>query len=147
MWQLYHHAMAIVWYCGKPDLFISMTANPKWPEITSALLPGQTAQDRPDLVARVFRLKFNELLNDFTHDNIFGEATGHVYAIEFQKRGLPHARILLILKSDYKPRDPADYDRMVSGELPDRMLFPIPKIFANRSDHHIAMASSTVINL
>jgi hypothetical protein len=41
MWQLYHDAMAIVRYCGKPDIFITMTANPKWEEITSALPPGQ----------------------------------------------------------------------------------------------------------
>ena len=62
MSQLYHDAMAIVRYCGKQDLFITMTANPKWEEITSALLPGQTAQDGLDLVARVFRLKFEALL-------------------------------------------------------------------------------------
>ena len=47
MWQLYHDAMGIVRHCGKPDLFITMTANPKWDEITNTLLSGQTAQDRP----------------------------------------------------------------------------------------------------
>src|SRR5271163_344985 len=29
MWQLYHDAMIIVRYCGKPNLFIIMTANLK----------------------------------------------------------------------------------------------------------------------
>jgi hypothetical protein len=32
MWQLYYDAMALVRYCGKPDLFITMTANPNWEE-------------------------------------------------------------------------------------------------------------------
>jgi len=40
---------------GHPDIFLTMTCNPKWPEITRALLPGQTAVDRPDLSTRVFR--------------------------------------------------------------------------------------------
>jgi hypothetical protein len=31
-----------------------MTANARWEEIERELLPGQTAYDRPDLVARVF---------------------------------------------------------------------------------------------
>jgi hypothetical protein len=54
MQQLYHDAMAIVRSHSKPDLFITMTCNPRWPEITKNLAPGQTAQDRPDLVARIF---------------------------------------------------------------------------------------------
>ena len=47
----FQDAMAIVRNYHKPDLFITMTCNPRWPEITSGLAPGQTAQDRPDLVA------------------------------------------------------------------------------------------------
>ena len=44
--------------------FITFTANPKCDEITRELLPGQQATDRPELVARVFRLKVKELLDD-----------------------------------------------------------------------------------
>jgi hypothetical protein len=50
-------AMAIVQRWGKPDYFITMTCNPYWEEITEKLLPGQTPQDRPDLVARVYKAK------------------------------------------------------------------------------------------
>ena len=50
-------AMTYVKHHGAPDLFITMTCNPNWPEITSELLPGQTPKDRHDLIARVFRLK------------------------------------------------------------------------------------------
>ena len=44
--------------------------------------------------------------------------------IEFQKRGLPHAHILIILDEDSKPRNSDDYDRIVSAELPDKTLYP-----------------------
>jgi len=74
MWQLYQDAMAIVRYCGKPDPFITMTCNPLWPEITAELLPGQSAQDRPDLVSRVFKLKLNALLHDLTKKKVFRKA-------------------------------------------------------------------------
>ncbi|KAM3232829.1 hypothetical protein P3L10_018188 [Capsicum annuum] len=54
-------AMALVQYFGKPDLFITMTCNPDWPEIQENLIEGQLAQDRPDLVTRVFRSKLQDL--------------------------------------------------------------------------------------
>ena len=47
-------AMTYVKHHGAPDLFITMTCNQNWPEITSELLPGQTPKDRHDLIARVF---------------------------------------------------------------------------------------------
>ena len=37
---------------------------------------------------------------------------------QFQKRGLPHAHILIIVDADDKPQ-PEHYDRYVSAELPD----------------------------
>ena len=51
MIQQYQDAMAIVRDTSNPDLFITFTANPQWPEITENILPGQTAQDRPDIVS------------------------------------------------------------------------------------------------
>ena len=62
MQQNYQDAMAIVRKYGKPDLYVTFTCNPKWKEIVDNLLPGQTAADRPDLVARVFKLYLDELL-------------------------------------------------------------------------------------
>jgi len=51
MTQLFHDAMAICRHFHKPDLFLTMTANPKWPEIIHSLFPGQTATDCPDIVS------------------------------------------------------------------------------------------------
>jgi hypothetical protein len=47
MGQLYQDAMAKVHKFSKPNLFVTFTCNPKWKEITNALLWGQTAKDRP----------------------------------------------------------------------------------------------------
>ena len=56
--------MSLVQKFGKLDLFITMTCNLGWEEIENDLLPTQTAQDRLDLLARVFKLKFEELKDD-----------------------------------------------------------------------------------
>ena len=61
MQQQYQDAMAIVWARGTPDLFVTMTCNADWPEI---LILGQTPNDRPDIVARVFGLKLQMMLHD-----------------------------------------------------------------------------------
>jgi hypothetical protein len=57
MKQRHMDAMALVQTYGKPDIFLTMTCNPNWQEIQDELFPGQTPEDRPDLVARVFRAK------------------------------------------------------------------------------------------
>ena len=90
-------AMTLVQDDGKPDIFLTMTCNPKWPEILRELLPGQTAQDRPDLVTRVFRAKLEDIKKQLFHKHILGVVGAYVYVIEFQKRGLPHAHFLLIM--------------------------------------------------
>ena len=50
-------AMTYVRERGRPQLFITFTCNPKWAEIERELFENQCAQDRNDLIARVFRLK------------------------------------------------------------------------------------------
>jgi len=50
-------AMTLVARFGKPEFFVTMTCNPYWDEIVQQLLPGQMPQDRPDIVARVYRAK------------------------------------------------------------------------------------------
>ena len=109
----FQDGMAIIREHHKPDFFITMTTNSKWPEIEKHLLQGQTAQDRPDIVSRVFHLKYKQLMKDLVAGGLFGEAAAHMLVIEWQKRGLPHAHILLIL---------ANHDRMVNAELVDSLV-------------------------
>ncbi|XP_058799201.1 uncharacterized protein LOC131668782 [Phymastichus coffea] len=59
MQQSYQDAMALVARTGKPDIFLTMTCNPKWKEIQENLLPGQQACD---IVARKRGLPHMHLL-------------------------------------------------------------------------------------
>jgi hypothetical protein len=113
-------AMALVQKYGKPDIFLTMTCNPNWEEIIRELEPGQTPQDRPDLIVRVFRAKLEDLKKQLFKKHILGKVIAYVYVVEFQKRGLPHAHFLLIMESGYKLIVPEQYDRLISAELPDK---------------------------
>ena len=117
--QRYCDAMAVVRSLGKPSYFITMTCNPKWKEIVDNLPYGLKAHECPDLVARVFNIKLNALLDDLTKEHVLGKVKGYTYVIEFQKRGLPHAHILLIMEDQDTPKRPEHYDRVVTAEFSD----------------------------
>lgn len=123
MRMLYQDAMGIVRAVGLPDLFLTFTCNPSWQSITNAL-NGQSAAERPDIVNRVFRHKLDCLLRDLRDGHHFGRCVALIHVVEFQKRGLPHAHILLTLDAADKPRTASDIDRFVSAEIPDKDKFP-----------------------
>ena len=118
MMQNYQDCMAIVHSKGKPDLFITMTYNPNWREIQDNLLPGQQTSDRPDLCAQVFLLKEEHLIKLITKEKFFRNVA-HVHVVEFQKRGLPHAYILVTLCHGDKSTTPAVVDKFISAEISD----------------------------
>ncbi|XP_049345373.1 uncharacterized protein LOC125809839 [Solanum verrucosum] len=122
MRRRYMDAIALVQYFGKPDLFITMTCNPSWPEIKEQLLLNDEVQNRPDLVSRVFRAKVEESKKDILKRQIFGKVAAFMYTIEFQKRGLPHAHFLIILANEHKLLTPESYDKFVCAELPDSVV-------------------------
>jgi hypothetical protein len=122
--QRYLDGMAIARHFKKIDIFLTMTANPSWREIINELYPGQTVNDRPDLVSRVFQLKKKALLDAILKHSIFGECASHIYSIEFQKRGLPHMHLLLFLKTEYKLLTPNVIDNIISAQWPDPEMNP-----------------------
>ena len=112
--------MAITRKFGKPDLFITFTCNPKWPEIQSSLFSDEAPLDRPDICARVFKIKSDSLLKDIKEHGVLGMCVAHVDTIEWQKRkGLPHLHLLVKLSEADKIRSTSDIDKIVSAELPD----------------------------
>jgi hypothetical protein len=111
--------MSMVKKFGKPDFFITMTASPNWPEIAENLRQGETAASRPDLVARVFHLKLRALLDELLVQKVLGRPLAYTWVVEFEKRGLPHLHLLLIVHPEDKPRTPEDVDKVISAELPD----------------------------
>ncbi|KAF1756666.1 hypothetical protein GCK72_013120 [Caenorhabditis remanei] len=121
----YQDSMAMVARLGKPDYFLTMTSNPKWAEIQECLFPGQVALDRPDLVTRVFDIKISEIREDLFKRRVLGDVSAYIYVIEFQKRGLPHMHMLIIMKPGSKPRTAADVDRIISAEIPNKDENPV----------------------
>ena len=123
--------MAICRKFRKPDLFLTFTCNTKWEEITRELREGEIVQDRPDLVARVFKLKKDQLMNDIKSGNVFGKVPAFLWVIEFQKRGLPHTHILVILDEEDRLTTSSDVDNVISAQLP-----PDPNLFEKGSDKY-----------
>jgi hypothetical protein len=116
--QSYLDAMTIVSHFGKPTYFITFTCNANWREIQESLLPSQQAWERDDLIIRVFMLKLQELIDDLYDRHILGRVLAFVYVIEFQKRGLPHAHILLTVADSDVPKDPETINKVISAEYP-----------------------------
>ncbi|XP_035838072.1 uncharacterized protein LOC110900754 [Helianthus annuus] len=132
MMQKYLDAMAICKSVGYPDLFITVTCNPNWPEIYRCLHDkALNAEDRPDIISRLFKCKLDHLIKDFKKHKFFGDIqAAHcskisvMYTVEFQKRGLPHAHTCLFLGAESKFPNASDIDRVISAEIPDKERDP-----------------------
>ncbi|UYV67936.1 hypothetical protein LAZ67_5002546 [Cordylochernes scorpioides] len=107
---------------GRPDLFITFTSNPSWEELSAALLPGQKQLDRHDITARVFRQKLVKFIGALTKGQLYGAAVAWMYSVEWQKRGLPHAHILVWLANKLRP---TQIDSVICAEFPDPIQDPL----------------------
>lgn len=66
-------AMAVCKRFGYPDLFITITCNSNWREIQEFVSTrGLKPSDRPDIVCRVFKMKLDQMIQDFKKKKIFG---------------------------------------------------------------------------
>ena len=72
LYQKYQDCIGICRKHGCPNLFITFTSNPAWPEIMEALPPGLQPSDRPDIIDRVFKMKLNILMDDIKKRKFFG---------------------------------------------------------------------------
>jgi hypothetical protein len=68
-------------------------------------------------------MKLNILMDDIKKRKFFGLVNAVVYTIEFQKRGLPHAHIIVWLKKG--PWDAAMVDTFIFAQLPNPQIDPI----------------------
>jgi hypothetical protein len=119
--MLYLDALTLPQRYHAPDLFITFTCNPKWPEITAAL-PNGDYKDHPDIVARVFWLKFQAMMKDIVELKIFGSVQAFVWRIEWQARGMPHVHLLVILETPISTI--RQIDAVISAEIPDPAVHP-----------------------
>ena len=125
MHQQYLDSIALYQRFGHPHLFITMTCNPNWPEIQDNLKMEETALDQPALVSRVFNQKKRDLIRDLGSEMIFGRLLARTHSIEFQKRGFPHAHIIIWLKRDEnqtKHLTLDEMDKIISAEIPDEFF-------------------------
>lgn len=117
--------MALSAKFGKTSLFITMTCNMSWPEITAQRRPLERAEHRPDVLCRVFKMKHDELINRIDKGEIFGRCLAYSRTIEFQKRGWPHAHMLVWIDDrDWRLDDPDDIDSVVWARIPDSAADP-----------------------
>lgn len=73
MQQNYMDAMALCRWYGCPDLFITITCNPKWPEIARYMREHYlSSTDRPNVLSRVFKMKLDQLIKDVKELRLFG---------------------------------------------------------------------------
>ncbi|XP_010480905.1 PREDICTED: uncharacterized protein LOC104759705 [Camelina sativa] len=94
MTKNYLDAMAICKHFGFPNLFITFTCNPKWPEIVRFCKKcNLKPDDRPDIICRVFKMKLDRLMDDLTVKHILGKMV-------------------------------SDIDKIISVEIPDKVKKP-----------------------
>ena len=80
MIENYQDAMVICRWASYPDLFITFTCTAKWPkiELFMSRKPGQKVEDRPNVIARVFKIKLDQLLNDLKYGQYFGRVIASI---------------------------------------------------------------------
>jgi len=112
MAALAKNALVLVSEFGCPHVFITLTCNPKWPEIVSQLLNNQTAFDRPDVTAAVFKSRLDQLKVNLRNGKYFDgrELIYTFHVIEYQYRGLPHAHMVARLKDAHDITDQYQQD-------------------------------------
>uniref|UniRef100_A0A0R0JJH4 Helitron helicase-like domain-containing protein n=1 Tax=Glycine max TaxID=3847 RepID=A0A0R0JJH4_SOYBN len=96
--QLYFDGMAIYNHVGYPNLFITLTSNPNWPEIHRLLTPlNLKATDRPNILSCIFKLKYEQMFSDLTKNHLLGKVVAY---------------------KKYPSSD--DIDQMISAEIPSQ---------------------------
>jgi hypothetical protein len=59
------------------------------------------------------------MVDGLSKPNVFGVSLGHIYTIEFQKRGLPHMHLLLSLAPEFRPTKADQVDTIIRATWPD----------------------------
>nr|GEV44082.1 ATP-dependent DNA helicase PIF1-like [Tanacetum cinerariifolium] len=121
MYAHYPDALAIFRVHGSPSFFITFTCNAKWPEIEEYIKPFLllTTADRADIIDRIFERKVRDYINFVRNFNTFGDVTGVLYTIEFQKCGLPHCHSLLWINVASRVQQGVNVDEYVCAEFPN----------------------------
>ncbi len=102
------NALILVSEFGCPHVLFTLTCNPKWPEIMSQLLDGQTAFDRPEVTAAVFKPRLDQMKMNIRNGKYFDgrELIYTFHVVEYQYHGLPHAHLVVHLDNAHDIDNP-----------------------------------------
>ena len=78
--------------------------------------PEYNPADDPVMVSRVFHAKLSKIIEYIRNYPRFQGIIYEMYVIEFQKRGLPHAHI--VIKTNWEPQTPDEIDSILPAEIP-----------------------------
>jgi hypothetical protein len=83
MQQLFQDSICLITHFSKPDLFVTFTANPRWEKITAALFTDQTVANKSNIIARVFRAKLKDLIDQIRNGKVFEIVPALVYTVKY----------------------------------------------------------------
>ncbi|GJZ47648.1 putative PIF1 DNA helicase/replication protein A1-like protein [Tanacetum coccineum] len=148
MMQNYMDAMALCRWYGCPDLFITITCNPNWPEVSCYMRDHNLApNDRLDALSRVFKMKLDQLVKDVKDLRLFG----HVHADEpdqscmvdmkfskkFPKRFTKHSSLDQDGYPIYRRRDNENFVEKSGHQLHNGYVIPYNKTILKCNQSHI----------
>ncbi|KAH3731467.1 ATP-dependent DNA helicase pif1 [Pelomyxa schiedti] len=135
-------AMALVYTRGPPTFMITLTMNPRHPEILAHIGPEETASTRPDITVQVFKLLLRGTIARIrtTFGSHLNGISWLLYVIEFQKRGLPHSHILI--RTNQAP-SLSQLPTFICAELPNEATQPVYfQLIHSQMVHHCTASCS-----
>lgn len=116
----YYDAMSMVAMLGKPEFLITFTMSPFCEEIQKNIDKNDHYVNRPDITTRVYWCKFQKFQDELFKDHVLGLVKAYVWVTEFQKRGLPHAHLLLWLDDRDKIKSANQLDQFIWAFIPEK---------------------------
>lgn len=123
MRQNMNNIIAISNKVGYPEIFLTTTCIPQWPDIKNALPSGQSVVNRPDICAPAFLIKLRTLIPYSSEEKVFGNVKAPEKVVEFQKRGLPHRQYFFHLMHE---SNLMNYDPLVWTQPSPQKFLALP---------------------
>ncbi|XP_035838299.1 uncharacterized protein LOC118485895 [Helianthus annuus] len=96
MMQNYLDAMSLCKWFGYPDFFITITCNPKWPEVQRFLKDTTIRpEDRPDILCRIFKIKLDSITKELKEGKLLGRVNSDYIFVVVLFSGMPNHKLVL----------------------------------------------------